>query len=104
MEDSSPVKTPDDKNDADKTCRYRDLSGEDEHPGEETACYVDRLYWNAGASPGRICTSPLTRKDDPTLARARWADLDSGDDGLGVSEELRASSESRRRAELCAEG
>ena len=52
MENSSPVKTPGDKNDADKTFRYRDLDGEDECQSEETACYVDELYKGIGAGPG----------------------------------------------------
>jgi hypothetical protein len=38
MENSSSVKTPGDKNDADKTFRYCDLDAEDECRSEETAC------------------------------------------------------------------
>ena len=90
----------------DKTFRYRGLDGEAGAQDEESAYYVDELFMKSrhGASPVRIPTSPLTRKDDLKLARARQADIDSEDDGLGVSEELPASGESRRRAKLCAEG
>ena len=45
-----------------------------ETQSEETACYVDELNLKhiggprkASAIPGRIPTSPLTRKDDPNL-------------------------------------
>ena len=58
-------------------------------------------------SPGRVPASPLMRKDDPKLTRARWADTadtDSGEDEHKPLIELPASSESRRRADLCAEG
>ena len=61
MQDSTPVKTktPGDKNDADKTFRFRDLDGEDEHQSEETVCYVDELFRQASASPGRVPASLL---------------------------------------------
>ena len=44
MDGSSSVKTPGEKNDADKLFRYRDVDGEGEAESEETACYVDELY------------------------------------------------------------
>ena len=44
MESSSPVKTPPDKNDADKMFRYRKIDGEDGAQGGETACYVDEIF------------------------------------------------------------
>jgi hypothetical protein len=44
MENSSPVKTPGDRNDTDKTFRYRDVDGEEEAQQEETASYVDGLF------------------------------------------------------------
>ena len=90
MQSSSSVKTPGDNNDADKTFRYRDFDGEDEHHCEGTASYVDELYRRGGASPGRIPTSPLTRKDDPKLTR--WADVDADDDGVpNMTTEMGAS-------------
>ena len=102
LEGASSVKTLGDKNDSDKTFRYRDLDGEAGGQDEESAYYVDELFMKSrhGASPGRIPTSPLTRKDDPKLARARLADIDSEDDGLGVLVEIPASRESRRAADV----
>ena len=50
MEDGTLVNTPGDKNDADKTFRYRDLDGEDGHQSEESSCYVDELDRRTGAS------------------------------------------------------
>ena len=86
LEGATPVKTPGDKNDADKTFRYRDLDGEAEGQEEDNANYDDELFKRSkhGASPGRIPTSQLTREDIPKLTRARWADADSDDDGLGA--------------------
>ena len=54
MESSSSVKTPGDKNDADKTFRFRDLDGEGEDHCVEAALYVDELYRRGRASRGRI--------------------------------------------------
>ena len=100
------MKTPGDKNDADKTFGYRDLDGEAGGQDEESACYVHELFMKRkhGASSGRIPTSPQTTKDDQKLARARWADLDSDVGEPEMLEMLPASSESSRPAELCAEG
>ena len=105
LEGASTVKMPGDKNDADNIFRYRHLDGEAGGQDEENACYVDELFMKRkhGASPGRIPTSPLTRKDDPKLAQ--WADVDADDDGMpDMSEEMEASRESRRRAALSADG
>jgi hypothetical protein len=103
MESSSSVKTPGDKNDADKTFRFRDLDGEGESYCEESASFVDELYRRSCASPGRIPTSPLTRKDDPKLAQ--WADADADDDRVpDMSTKMESSRESRRRATLGADG
>ena len=53
MENSSPVKTPGDRNDADKTFRYRDVDREEESREEETASYVDELFRrHSGVSMG----------------------------------------------------
>ena len=81
LEGASTVKTPGNKNDTDKIFKYRDLDGEAGGQDEESACYVDELFMKRKhcPSPGMILTSPLMRKDDPHLARARWADLDSED-------------------------
>ena len=51
LEAGKPVVTPGDKNDVDKTFRYRDLDDEG-NENVDTACYVDALYMK-GASPGR---------------------------------------------------
>ena len=109
LEGASTVKTPGDKNDLDKTFRFRDLDGEDGGQDGDTAFYVDELFTKKryGVSPGRVPASPLMRKDDPKLTRARWADTadtDSGEDEHKPLVELPASSERRRRADLCAEG
>ena len=103
MEHSSPVKTPGDRNDADKTFRYRDVDGEEEPREEETALHVDDLFRRqSGASPGRSLSSPLMREDHPKLAR--WADLEADEDAPDMSEEMTATRESRRRAALSADG
>ena len=103
VESSSSVTTPGDNNDADKTFQYRDPDGEVEHYCGETACDVDEFYRRGGTSPGRIPTRPLTRKDDPKLARR--ADVDANDDGVpNMSTEMGASREIRRRATVSADG
>ena len=83
---------------------YRDLDGEAGGQDEESAYYVDDLFMKSRhcASLGRIPTSPLTRTDDPKLAR--WAEDESIDVAPGVSEGLPASRENRRRAALSGEG
>ena len=100
---ASTVKTPGDKNDIDKTFRYRDVDGESEGLDEETANYVDELLLKKkhGASQGRSPSSPLMRKVYPKLTR--WADVDSEDDAT-EQHGFPASRESHRRAVLCAEG
>ena len=82
LEGASTVKTPGDKNDLNKTFRFRDLDGEDGGQDGDTAFYVDELFTKKrhGVSPGRVPASPLMRKADPKLTRARWADTDSEED------------------------
>ena len=43
LEGASRLKTPGDKNDTDKTDRYRDVDGEENGLDCETICYVDEL-------------------------------------------------------------
>ena len=73
LKGASTMKTPENNNDTDKSFRYRDVDGEGRGQDGENACYVDDFFMKCkhGWSPGRIRTSPLTRKDDPKLARAR---------------------------------
>ena len=106
LEGASTVKTLGYKNDSNKTFRFRDLDEEDGGQDGDTACYVDELFTKKshGVSPGRVPASPLMGKADPKLTRARWADADSEEDEHKPLMELPASSESRRRADLCAEG
>ena len=54
------------------------------------------------ASPGRVSASPLTRKDDPKLARR--AGSDSDDASPDMSQKLPARRDGRRRADLSADG
>ena len=94
------VKTPGDKNDTDKTFRYRDVDGEEDGLDCETASFGNELFMKHrhGASQRGIPTSPLMRKEDPKLAR--WAAIESDDGDLNNMEGMLASCESRRRAEL----
>ena len=105
MECARSVHTLGDKHDADKTFRFRHLDGEAGGQDEESA-YYDELLMKSKHITSRdmIPTSPMTRTYDQKFAWTRWADIDSEDYGLGVSAEIPARSESRRRAELCAEG
>ena len=69
---ASTVKTPGDKNDIDKTSRYRDVDGESEGLDEETANYVDELFLKKkhGMSQGRSPSSPMRNsRVGPTRSR-----------------------------------
>ena len=57
MEGSTSVKTPGDKNDADKLFRYCDVDGEGAAQEEETPCHVHELY-SIWASLGRVAYQP----------------------------------------------
>ena len=101
LENCKTVATPGDKNDLDKTFRYRDLDGEGDE-NIDSAQYVDSLCAK-GASPGRVPASLLMRKENPKLATGhQWADLD--DDGSLDVPVMEASTESSRRAEMAADG
>ena len=101
------MKTPGDRNDSDKLSRYRDVDGEGNEQDGETASYVDDLFMkrsyvaSQGRIPPRIPPSPPMRKENPKFAR--WADAVSDDEEIDIGG-MPASRESRRRAELCAEG
>ena len=86
LEGASTVKTLGDKNDTEKTFGYRDVDGEENGLDCEAACYVDELFMKrrCGASQGRISTSPLMRKEDPSFAR--WADIESDDGDVNIME------------------
>ena len=68
MQDSKPVKTPGDKNDSDKTFRYRDLDGEGDGGSEDAATTSTSSSASTASRAGarvRVGSpaSPLTRKD-----------------------------------------
>ena len=105
MQDRKPAKTPGDKNDSDKTFRYRDLDGEGDGSVRDAAYYVDELFGTQDklrrrASPGRVPASPSTRKVHPKLAQ--WADSDSDDAVPDYSKTMPVSSENVQTSEQMA--
>ena len=88
------MKTPGDKNDKDKAFRYHDLDGDSEE--DVQTLYVD------GASPGWVPACLLTREVNPKLAQ--WADAQADDKVPNMSEEMRATTESARWAEMSTDG